>query len=160
MGGDGGAAHILGRWTSAQTPQPMILDVFAIALIALMTSAALLIRLREGASARPAAREDAVFRPEDSDPGRMSLPLTGLSESGGLAPRGAYLPAEVEALLRAKGAEARDAARATLLAGLGHPPPDHARPHDAPEAQTGRVIYLGAILLGLVFMLFWLISIF
>ncbi|HEY81072.1 MAG TPA: hypothetical protein G4O05_08370 [Caldilineae bacterium] len=138
----------------------MTLDIFAIALIALMTSVALLIRLRVGARARPAGRDDAIYRPDRHDPVRMTLPLTGLSDPGGLTPPGAYLPSEMEALLKAKGAEAQDPARAPLLTGLGHQPPGDAHPHNTPETLTGRIFQLGAILLGLVFLLFWLIGIF
>ncbi len=136
----------------------MPLDLLAIALITLIAGVALLMRLRAGKDASAAGVEEELYRQDRSDPARMSLPLSGLSDTGGFVTDDAYLPAELEALLETPGAEdAASPETAGLTAALS--PAAQSR-GDALTARVQEILVALTILLGLTLLLFWLISIF
>ena len=136
----------------------MPIDLLAIALILLTAGIALLLRLRSGASAVAGDNEALFYRQNRTDPTEMTLPLTGLDVAGSVAPEGAYLPLELATLLEAK-AEAKEGA--PEAAGLGRAlSPAPKRPADSLSMRVQETLAALVILLGLVILLFWLITIF
>ncbi len=136
----------------------MPLDLLALALLVLIASVALLLRLRYG-GASPSPEEAWLrYRPEALDPAKQSLPLTALSDAGGVIPGDAYLPAELSLLISAKMSDQVPPTEVGKLA-FGLQPTTDAQPVDL----AARILWTisGMILvLGLLFLLVWILSIF
>ncbi|HFQ95237.1 MAG TPA: hypothetical protein ENK30_01570 [Anaerolineae bacterium] len=136
----------------------MPLDLLALALIILTAGIALLLRLRAHESAVLGEDEARFYRQNRTDPTAMRLPLTGLDAAGSVAGEGAYLPVELEMLLEAKAGAEEDTPEA---AGLGLAlSPGPKQPADSLSLRVQETLAALSILLGLTFLLFWLISIF
>ncbi len=137
----------------------MPIDFLAIALILLSASIALLFRVRSGAAAS-LGDEMGFARLDQMDPSVMKLPLSGLNSTGGMTFEGAFLPAELVMLLETK-AEVETTSeppetQALSLAMSPSPIP----PTNALSLRLQETLAAFTILLGLVFLLFWLIAIF
>ncbi len=88
----------------------------------------------------------------------MSLPMTGLGDGGGLAYEGAYVPLELTFLLASKMDAASLPPEAQELATAMHPQVPTASPSLTLQAQS--IFTALVILMGLAFLLFWLITVF
>ncbi len=138
----------------------MPLDLLALSLLVLIASIALLLRLRYGGASLP--NEDAFLRhrPQQIDPARLPLPLTGLSDAGGFIPGETYLPAEISLLISAKMPAQSPSSESDideLVSGL------HVTTHTQSVDLTARLLWtISGILLvlGLIFLLVWILSIF
>ncbi len=131
-------------------PPDSLMDLFALGLVALFAGLAILLGLR----ARRWSADAPVERVEDRlAPSDLTAILTGLGEDGGMNPRGAYLPWELESLLTSKIIEEGE----TRGMGTLMRPQPRARTADASWRLRWTITAL-VILLGLIFLLsFWLI---
>ncbi len=133
------------------------LDLLAIGVLTLMAGVVLLLRLR-GGSAASASTELPPHPLLQADPMHIPLPMTGLGDGGGLAYEGAYVPLELTLLLASKMDAASLPAEARELATAMQPQVPTASQSLPLQAQS--IFTALVILLGLAFLLFWLISVF
>jgi hypothetical protein len=130
------------------------MDLLSVALILLFFGLTLLLTLRHGQDAEPAP-DAAALAPYD--PGAATaLPLTGLSDSGHVNADGAYLPVELVMLFESKESQTETE---TLGLDAALQPTARAQP-DALTLRIQQTLVAVVILLGLLFLLIWLISIF
>jgi len=134
------------------------LDILALTLLAFIALIVIFLRLRFPADelATVEGDSDIFYRQHESDPATMALPVTGLSEGALFTAGDGYLPASITQLLLAKDEDAGgDADAAGLAAGL-HPVPKTSA--DKTFIRITWALTLFILLLGLTFLLIWLLS--
>lgn len=134
------------------------LDILALTLLAFIALIVIFLRLHFPAD-EPTTTEgesEIFYRQHESDPAAMALPITGLSEGSLWAASNGYLPASISQLLQDKDeCVGDDADAAGLAAGLHPAPPTSA---DKTLIRLTWTLTLFVLLLGLTFLLIWLLS--
>jgi len=134
------------------------IDILALTLLALTALIAIFLRFRfpeENAAA--SEEEEVLYRQKQYDPSRMKPPLTGLGDDASFIGGAGYLPAGVQRLLFAQRDEGRGDVEAMALADIMRP-----GPKEIDDRATVRLIWTISafvILLGLFFLLLWMLNI-
>ncbi len=131
------------------------IDILALTLLAVIALIAIFLQLRfPRETTGPGEEEEFLYQQRRYDPGRMTLPLTGLNEGSSLVAGAGYLPAGLRRLLSALGDE--DEPEATGLAAAMHPGAKEV--DDRATLRLSWTISAFVILLGLFFLLLWMLT--
>ncbi len=131
------------------------IDILALTLLAVIALIAIFLRLRfPGETTESGEEEDLLYQQERYDPGRMTLPLTGLDAGALLVTGAGYLPAGLRRLLSAR--EDEGDPEATGLAAALHPGAKEV--DDKAALRLSWTISAFVILLGLFFLLLWMLT--
>ena len=136
------------------------IDFLALALLALTALIAIFLRLRSsddetGVTTETAEEETLFYRQKALDPLSMKTPVAGLGEGAFWGSGDGYLPADILQLLQPRADEPEDDAASGLASALA-PSPKTSR--DKSTQYLAWTITAFVILLGLIFLLLWMLS--
>jgi len=146
---------------AVETPATFIamkpsIDFLALALLALTALIVIFLRLQSADDeevVRMVEEEDAFYRQKAIDPASRELPVAGLSEEAFW--KTGYLPADITRLLLPHANQSQDDAPAGLEAALRPGPKTSA---DSIARNLSWTATAFVVLLGLIFLLLWMLS--